>query len=294
MSASPSNSRMVAIASTIAFFIITPKLFRDLWPDRIDDVNLFVFLYPIIIHEILYFSVNAVYFVLYRFEFKFFEQYRLNKEDWPWKTNKQEFIAQLIRSAEIILFNQLAIIPILSYINIYLAKSNKLRIDSESFPSILEIVWQCLFCMILEDFAFYWSHRFLHWKPLYPYIHKVHHEFKYTLSFASEHAHFIEFIFGNIIPTNLGIRLLGSKCHAATMGIWIIIRVIKTCDAHSGYHFPWSPFTFSPFLIIPSEFHNFHHMKFKHNYGSFFTFWDKVSGTLHPAYRNFDINKKYE
>ena len=74
--------------------------------------------------------------------------------------------------------------------------------------------------MIVEDFLFFWSHRFLHWKKVYPYIHKIHHEYSTTVSIAAEYSHPLEFIMSNILPTSMGFKLLGSKAHFVTYVIW--------------------------------------------------------------------------
>ncbi len=62
---------------------------------------------------------------------------------------------------------------------------HKIRHDLESYPSHLEIVISIIFCMLTEDFTFYFSHRFLHLPFIYPYIHKVHHEHYNTFSMSS-------------------------------------------------------------------------------------------------------------
>jgi sterol desaturase/sphingolipid hydroxylase (fatty acid hydroxylase superfamily) len=60
--------------------------------------------------------------------------------------------------------------------------------------------------MIVEDFFFYWGHRILHLKSLYPYIHKLHHEYNYPISISAENAHWVEFIIANLIPTSAGLN----------------------------------------------------------------------------------------
>ncbi|RWW06275.1 hypothetical protein GW17_00030408 [Ensete ventricosum] len=34
--------------------------------------------------------------------------------------------------------------------------------------------------------------------------------------------------------------------HLLTLWLWVILRVLETVDAHSGYEFPWSPSNFLP------------------------------------------------
>jgi len=145
--------------------------------------------------------------------------------------------------------------------------------------------------MLIEDFAFYWSHRFLHLDFIYPYIHKIHHEYIHTVSVASEFCHPIEFLFGNVLTTNIGPLILGKNVHYATFLMWIILRLGETSDGHSGYEFSWSPYRLLPFSGS-AEYHNFHHLNSKGNYSSFFTYWDKLNGTVNQSYLKFNEKKK--
>jgi sterol desaturase/sphingolipid hydroxylase (fatty acid hydroxylase superfamily) len=115
-------------------------------------------------------------------------------------------------------------------------------------------------------------------------IHKQHHEFKVTVGIASEYAHPLEFVFGNILPMNLGSMILGFNVHAFTYAFWICEKIFRTTEDHSGYQFPWSPTMFLSFIKNSAEHHNFHHLKFKGNYGGYFNFWDWICGTNHPDY----------
>lgn len=79
--------------------------------------------------------------------------------------------------------------------------------------------------MVIEDTMFYWCHRTLHTPWFYKRIHKVclavvvcscyrrfvgassrrlssqiHHQYNVNIALASEHAHPIELIVGNLLP----------------------------------------------------------------------------------------------
>ena len=41
-----------------------------------------------------------------------------------------------------------------------------------TFPSLWTIAWQTCVCVCIEDTMFYWTHRMLHLKAVYPYVHK--------------------------------------------------------------------------------------------------------------------------
>ncbi|XP_029854459.1 methylsterol monooxygenase 1-like [Aquila chrysaetos chrysaetos] len=48
----------------------------------------------------------------------------------------------------------------------------------DSMPPWYSVTAQCLGCFIIEDTWIYFMHRLMHHKTFYPYLHKLHHEFK--------------------------------------------------------------------------------------------------------------------
>lgn len=73
-----------------------------------------------------------------------------------------------------------------------------------NFPSEIKLLGQILFCGLINDLGGYLTHTLLHFRYLYPYIHKIHHEHKVTTSIALLHTHPIEYVFANAIPQILG------------------------------------------------------------------------------------------
>ena len=119
--------------------------------------------------------------------------------------------------------------------------------------------------MLCEDFTFYFTHRFLHWGPIYKRIHKIHHSYKTTVGITAEYCHPVEFVFGNMLPSAIGPALLGPKAHIVTVFAWYVIRFGETLDGHCGYEFSWSPFRLIP-LSGSAEYHDFHHSANVGNY----------------------------
>lgn len=74
--------------------------------------------------------------------------------------------------------------------------------------------------MVVEDTAFYWSHRTLHHPKLYPYIHKLHHEYYNPISLSALYSHPIEYLIGSLGSTSLGMLLLADKIHCCTFLMW--------------------------------------------------------------------------
>jgi len=146
-------------------------------------------------------------------------------------------------------------------------------------PPWSRIFFQIAIFFIIEDFYFYWIHRFLHWNAIYQYIHKVHHDHAAPFGITAEYAHPIETIclgLGTVLGPIL-FSVLGSL-HHLTLQVWLFVRVLQTVEVHSGYNFPWSLNNWIPFWG-GAEFHDYHHMSFTNNYSSTFTVWDSVFKT---------------
>lgn len=155
----------------------------------------------------------------------------------------------------------------------------------DGIPDPKKFAMQLLFCMLMEDLVFHFSHRMLHHPRLYPHIHKIHHEHKVTVSFSSQYAHPIEYIFGNVLPATVGPLILDTRMHFTVASTWYFLRSLESCEGHSGYEFPWSPFRLLPFGI-DFGYHEYHHSHNIGNYSSFFSIWDSVFGS-NSAYYEF-------
>ena len=147
--------------------------------------------------------------------------------------------------------------------------------------------------MMIEDIAFYFSHRFLHHPRVYPTIHKIHHENKVTWILAAVHTHPFEYAIGNIYPMIAGPLLLWHRMHRASAFGWYTVRIIESLEAHSGYSFPFSPFRLLPFQLDTS-YHFFHHQDNTGCYSTFFTWWDTVFGTNTEYYKSREVKSKSE
>jgi len=261
-----------------SFFLFMPKLIKLVWPFFVDNMSpaVMFFVIGIGLHNAVFLVSNLGMYVIYKMKLPFFERYRIMEKQWPWESSPEIWNTVLKKTLKTLALCHFVIVPVLILGEIQAGL--KMRLDMESFPDLKEIIGQILFFMLSEDFFFYWGHRLLHHPKLYPYIHKIHHEYNITISLCAEYAHPLEFVVSNLLPTNSGPKILGSRVHFATYCIWIIIRLMETADGHCGYEFSWSPYRLLP-LSGSSIYHNFHHSHNVGNYGSFFTIWDTLCGT---------------
>jgi fatty acid hydroxylase domain-containing protein 2 len=132
----------------------------------------------------------------------------------------------------IVLFNQLLIIPI-SYILYPYIK----LIESEF--SFVDFFNYFIISVIFEEIGFYYTHRLLHTKYLYNYIHKIHHKWVYPIAISAIYCHPIEYIISNLFPGIIGTILYSRNgtVNYSYFLVWNIIAILNTIYAHSGYNF---------------------------------------------------------
>lgn len=271
---------IVAALITFCFFFVVPSLIKEyLWKKvlLLGDRNVIYGVSIYLVHEFMFLTSNVMMWFIYTRKIAFFEKYRINPDrKWPWEENQATWRETLRKSLKSLLIAHLLIIPSALLLDIFLGISTKVSL--EEFPSTWEIIWQITFFMFVEDFCFYWVHRALHQKRIYPYIHKIHHEYNNPIGISAEYAHPLEFFLANIVPTAMGSKLLGKNIHLVTYLLWSTLRIFETIDGHCGYEFSWSPYRLLP-LSGSANYHNYHHTHNIGNYGSFFMIWDVLMGT---------------
>ena len=117
-----------------------------------------------------------------------------------------------------------------------------------------------------NDFGFYWTHRALHSKLLYSRFHKQHHSFRGTVGAAAEFAGPLEAVVSNQLPTAGYLILLAA--HPLVQGVWIVLRLTQTYEAHSGYDFSHTWLGFLGVTSNESAHHDHHHTTNLGNFGA--------------------------
>lgn len=290
-------SSLLGLAIIAALVFILPEIVRPYWPAYVSWLGgsakaAFVW-GPLLSSAAVTLTGNTIYAFIYAARIPALEAHRINrKSPWPWAAQspsaRAAFWRLTVLSMLLTTFNH-ALLLTMTWLNWPLAAMFGFRADVASFPGPLEVCAHLAIFALLEDAAFYWGHRILHeWPVLYRQVHKMHHDYTYTVSTAVLHLHPLEFLVSfrawefmwaahaliavvnhslqvcNILPVGLGPLITGA--HAYTGLLWVALRLAQTQEAHSGYAWPWSPFRWLP--ANGSGFaHDAHHSLNTGNYG---------------------------
>lgn len=137
--------------------------------------------------------------------------------------------------------------------------------------------------ILLHDTYFYFTHRFMHWKPIYAYVHKVHHLSTNPTPWAAFAFHPLEAVVEiGIVPVMMFLIPL----HPFAILSWVLFQTGMNVLGHLGFEI--FPAGFTNGIISKwyntSTHHNMHHKHVVANYGLYFNFWDRLLNTNHAQY----------
>ena len=136
---------------------------------------------------------------------------------------------------------------------------------------------------LLHDTYFYWTHRLMHHKRLFKQFHLVHHQSTNPSPWAAYAFHPLEAI---VEAGIFVVFLYVLPVHSLHLLIFFFIMIVYNVYGHLGYELYPAGFNKHWFgkWVNTSTSHNQHHQYFKGNYGLYFTFWDRLMGTMRRDY----------
>lgn len=137
--------------------------------------------------------------------------------------------------------------------------------------------------IVLYDTYYYWLHRFMHLRWVFPYVHRVHHLSHTPSPWAILAFNPIESALEFMIYP-LAIFLF--PLHPVSVLIFIIYNAAVNALGHTGHEFMPRAAGTHPFFKwgLTITHHEMHHLKVRYNFGIYFNFWDRIMGTNHPEY----------
>jgi sterol desaturase/sphingolipid hydroxylase (fatty acid hydroxylase superfamily) len=137
---------------------------------------------------------------------------------------------------------------------------------------------------VAHDAYFYWAHRFMHHPRLFAFFHRAHHKSITPTPWAAYSFAIPEAV---VMVLFVPLWLFFVATPGWVMFVWLNFQIIRNAMGHAGFEFFPRWWLASPLTrwINTTTHHDLHHNgSFTHNYGLYFTWWDKMMGTEHPRY----------
>jgi Delta7-sterol 5-desaturase len=137
--------------------------------------------------------------------------------------------------------------------------------------------------IILHDTYFYWTHRAMHHPRLFKIVHRTHHlstnpspcaAYAFAPAEAFVQAAYVPLI-ALVMPTS-----------DVALFLFLLFMICRNVMGHLGLELFPKTFMQRRWLRFhtTTTHHGMHHHRFHGNYGLYFTFWDRVMGTMHASY----------
>ena len=139
--------------------------------------------------------------------------------------------------------------------------------------------------IFLHDAYFYWTHRLMHQRRLFPVFHRVHHLSTNPSPWAAyAFAPAEAVVEAGIFP----LAVIVMPMHPFAFGLFMVWQMVFNVAGHTGYEFHprWLMSTWLRFVLNTPTNHVMHHEKMRGNYGLYFNIWDRLMGTNHPDYED--------
>ncbi len=149
---------------------------------------------------------------------------------------------------------------------------------------VFYLVFSFVLTLLFHDFYFYWTHRFMHHKKVFKYVHRVHHESTNPSPWAAYAFHPWEAVIQALVFPILVFTL---PLHPIVMTLFLLYMIVRNVVGHLGFEiFPkgWTRNKWLSWTTAVTH-HNIHHEKFNTNYGLYFSWWDRWMNTEDKSYQ---------
>ncbi|EMD83074.1 sterol desaturase family protein [Pacificimonas flava] len=135
-----------------------------------------------------------------------------------------------------------------------------------------------LLYLFLHDTWFYWTHRAMHHRRLFPVMHRVHHNSRPPTAWAAMSFHWTESLSGALLIPALVFLI---PIHIAALGLVLAVMTLFGTTNHLGWEIFPARFVNGLFgrAVITASHHHRHHQNYACNFGLYFRFWDRLCKT---------------
>jgi sterol desaturase/sphingolipid hydroxylase (fatty acid hydroxylase superfamily) len=146
--------------------------------------------------------------------------------------------------------------------------------QASAWLTSLPLAAKIIIAMLAADFFAYWTHRLMHTPLIWP-IHVHHHSAKHLYWLSGLRSSWLNLL---VISTPYSFIIL--MCEGSTVGPVDVFYLLQQYWVHSNINLPIGPLKY---IIITPDYHFVHHAAKQSisetNFGSVFTFWDRIFGT---------------
>lgn len=144
--------------------------------------------------------------------------------------------------------------------------------------------WQLVAALVGIDFFEWLRHRAHHRIPLLWRLHRVHHTDTHVDATTSIRGHPFESVLAYVYFSTV-VLLLG--LHPLALALRTLVAVVALAWHHSALHIPLSLDVALSWVTPTPRTHRLHHARevrfTDSNYGTLFTWWDRLAGTFTPG-----------
>ncbi|KIG16901.1 sterol desaturase family protein [Enhygromyxa salina] len=165
---------------------------------------------------------------------------------------------------------------------LYLSGHIKLILDP-SATSPWMIALSFVLFIIGADTWFYWTHRAMHDSRVYRFTHELHHISVQPSPLAGYAFSVFEgFVLGLYLP----LVLLFVPINRVMLWVFVFWFSFLEAYVHLGFEIlpRWVARNPISKYLGTAVFHDMHHENGAYNFGVYFTWWDRMMGTIHPDY----------
>ena len=150
-------------------------------------------------------------------------------------------------------------------------------------PAPAAFIAETFVLLVIHDAYFYWTHRFMHWGPMFRLTHATHHLSIAPTPFAVYGSHPLEaFIQYGFVPA------VALVMPVSLMPLFVVGIVMTVTNALGHLGIELFPRSFMRYplgrYVITATHHDLHHSTVHYNFGLYTNVWDRLLGTLHPHY----------
>jgi sterol desaturase/sphingolipid hydroxylase (fatty acid hydroxylase superfamily) len=242
--------------------------------------------YILTINLLRYFFVATPLFLIFYVFFKRKWQFKKIQDKFPKNKDYQREIGYSLIS-----------IVIFAAVGLSIFGTN-LKNYTLKYANIADMGWaywvlSILLMILLHDTYFYWTHRAMHHPKLFKYLHLTHHKSTNPSPWAAYSFHPLEGVVEAAVIYPIVFLI---PYHGTAILVFLMFMMIYNVYGHLGFELYPKGFNKHPIgkWLNTSVNHNQHHKQFNGNYGLYFLFWDRISGTIREDYdaEFLEIDKK--